>query len=95
MRGRLDSLGEENDCEALANLCLLLFVRERKIFPRKSLLALLTVSTWTGTEPRLEFKGGKSINKKKKKIETLNKYSFYKPSIIYGQFEIIMLLYGQ
>ena len=32
-------------------------------------------------EPGLEVRGRKSINKKKKKkIETLNKYSFYKPS---------------
>ena len=31
-----------------------------------------------GTEPELEVRGGKSINKKKK-FETLNKYSFYKP----------------
>lgn len=36
----------EDDCEALANFCLLLFLRESKIFLRKSLLALLTVSTW-------------------------------------------------
>ena len=35
---------------------------------------------YTGTEPGLEVRGGKSINKKKKKFETLNKYSFYKPS---------------
>ena len=31
-------------------------------------------------EPGLEVRGGKSIKKKKKKIETLNKYSFYKLS---------------
>ena len=33
---------------------------------------------FTKSEPKLEVRRGKSINKKK--IETLNKYSFYKPS---------------